>query len=103
MVVIRLARVGAKHEPKYRVTVADKKFAATKRFIEVVGHFNPTPRGKDVGLQLDMDKINDWIKKGAQPSERVHSLIRKFTGAPSTYVPTKTAPKKEKAAAAPKA
>lgn len=104
MVVIRLARVGAKHEPKYRVTVADKKFAATKRFIEVVGHFNPSPRGKDVGLQLDMDKINGWIKKGAQPSERVHSLIRKFTGAPSTYVPKPaSAPKKEKAAAAPKA
>jgi small subunit ribosomal protein S16 len=77
MVVIRLARFGAKHEPKYRVTVADKKFAATKRFIEVVGYFNPAPRGKEQGLTLDMVKINDWIKKGAQPSETVRSLIRK--------------------------
>jgi small subunit ribosomal protein S16 len=77
MVVIRLARFGSKHEPKYRVTVADKKFAATKRFIEVVGHFNPSPRGKEQGLVLEMDKINDWIKKGAQPSETVRSLIRK--------------------------
>ena len=82
MVVIRLARVGTKHEPKYRVTVADKKFHATKRFIEVVGHFNPTPRGKEKGLHLELDKIDSWIKKGAQPSERVRSLIRKFSAAP---------------------
>jgi small subunit ribosomal protein S16 len=81
MVVIRLARVGTKHEPKYRVTVADKKFHATKRFIEVVGHFNPTPRGKDKGLHLELDKIDAWIKKGAQPSERVRSLMRKFQAA----------------------
>ena len=81
MVVIRLARVGTKHEPKYRVTVADKKFHATKRFIEVVGHYNPTPRGKEKGLHLEIDKIDSWIKKGAQPSETVRSLIRKFKGA----------------------
>lgn len=81
MVVIRLARVGTKHEPKYRVTVADKKFHATKRFIEVVGHYNPSPRGKEAGLHLELDKIDSWIKKGAQPSETVRSLIRKFQGA----------------------
>lgn len=77
MVVIRLARFGSKHEPKYRVTVADQRFAATKRFIEVVGYYNPSPRGKEQGLSLDMEKINSWIKKGAQPSETVRSLIRR--------------------------
>ena len=99
MVVIRLARCGAKHEPKYRVTVADQRYSATKRFIEVVGHFNPTPRGKDIGLHLEMEKIEAWIKKGAQPSERVHSLIRKFTGAVSPNVGKVHAVPKKKTAA----
>lgn len=78
MVVIRLARVGTKHVPKYRVTVADQRYAPTGRFIEVVGYFNPNPSGKEKGLTLDMEKVNSWIKKGAQPTERVRSLIRKF-------------------------
>jgi small subunit ribosomal protein S16 len=78
MVVIRLARFGTKHLPRYRVTIADQKYAATGRHIEVVGHFNPKPLGKDPGLVLEMDKINAWIKKGAQPTERVRTLLRKY-------------------------
>jgi small subunit ribosomal protein S16 len=78
MVVIRLARFGSKHDAQYRVTVADQKYAATGRFLEIVGQFNPSPKGKAKGLVLDMDKINAWVKKGAQPTERVQSLIRKF-------------------------
>jgi small subunit ribosomal protein S16 len=78
MVVIRLARFGTKHLPKYRVTVADQKYAATGRYLEIVGYFNPKPLGKDKGVQLEMDKINTWIKKGAKPTERVRTLIRKF-------------------------
>lgn len=78
MVVIRLARYGTKHLPKYRVTVADQKYAAKGRFLEIVGQYNPTPKGKDKELLLDLEKINHWIKKGAQPTERVRSLIRKF-------------------------
>lgn len=78
MVVIRLARFGTKHLPRYRVTVADQKYAATGRFIEIVGHYNPKPLGKDAAIQLEMDKINTWIKKGAQPTDRVRTLIRRF-------------------------
>jgi small subunit ribosomal protein S16 len=78
MVVIRLARFGTKHVPKYRITVADQKYAATGRFLEVVGVYNPKPMGKDQELILDMAKIQTWMKKGAQPTERVRSLIRKF-------------------------
>ena len=77
MVVIRLARFGQTHMPKYRVTVADQRFAATGRFIEVVGHFNPFAKGQDKALELDMDKINGWIAKGAQPTTRVKSLMKK--------------------------
>lgn len=76
MVVIRLARFGKKHYPVYRVTVADSKYSLRGRYLEVVGHYNPAPRGQDKGLTLDMDKINAWIKKGAKPTDRVRSLIR---------------------------
>lgn len=78
MVVIRLARFGTKHLPRYRVTVADQKYAATGRFIEVVGTYNPKPSGKDKQLVLEMDRVKHWIGKGAQPTERVRTLLRNF-------------------------
>jgi small subunit ribosomal protein S16 len=77
MVVIRLARFGSKHNPQYRVTVADKRYAATGRFLEVVGNFNPSAEGKAVALDLKLDRINHWVKQGAQPTERVQVLIKK--------------------------
>lgn len=77
MVVIRLSRVGAKHRPKYRVTVADSRRAATAKFIEVLGYYNPAPQGTEKGLEIDMQKAQEWIKKGAQPTPRVKSLMKK--------------------------
>jgi len=82
MVVIRLARFGKKHSPRYRVTVADHRRWLGGKCIEVVGHYNPTPRGDEKGLEVDMDKIQAWINKGAQPSDRVKSLLRKAAAAP---------------------
>jgi len=79
MVVIRLARCGSTHRPKYRVTVADSRRAATGKFIEVVGIYNPSAQGKDPGLVMDLDKINGWIAKGAQPTKRVQSLMKKVS------------------------
>lgn len=81
MVVIRLARVGKKHSPKYRVTVADSRRWVNGKFIEVVGHYNPNPQGQDKEFDLNLEKIQDWIAKGAQPSDRVKSLLRKAQGA----------------------
>lgn len=77
MVVIRLTRVGSKHKPMYRVAVADSRRARGGRCIEVVGNYNPIPLGKAQELSLDMDKINFWISKGAQLSNRVKSLVKK--------------------------
>ncbi len=74
-VVIRLARFGSIHAPKYRVTVADKRFCRDGRFLEVIGQFNPNPRGKEVGLNIDVVKAKEWIKKGAQPTPTVKKLI----------------------------
>lgn len=78
MVVIRLSRGGAKKRPFYTVVVADKRRARDSRCIERVGYFNPIASGKDIPLHLEMERIQYWISKGAQPSDRVHTLIKNF-------------------------
>ncbi len=77
MVVIRLARLGAKKRPKYRVTVADSRFFRNGRFIEILGHYNPNPRGQEQEVTLDLEKVQSWVSKGAQPTDRVKKLIQK--------------------------
>lgn len=81
MVVIRLARFGTKHKPKYRITVADSRRPLGGKFIEVLGHYNPFPSGQDKGFACDIEKYNEWVKKGAQPTGRVKSLIKKQASA----------------------
>jgi small subunit ribosomal protein S16 len=76
MVVIRLARGGSKKRPKYRITVADSRQWVKGKFLEVIGNYNPAPRGTEKKLTIDLDKANAWIKLGAQPTERVRSLLR---------------------------
>lgn len=75
-VVIRLARFGTKHAPKYRVTVSDSRRYVTSQFLEILGTYNPTPKGKDQKVVLDLAKTEEWIKKGAQPSDRVKHVIK---------------------------
>ena len=76
MVVIRLARGGSKKRPFYHLTVADKRNARDARFIERVGFFNPVARGQEESLRLEQDRIDYWLSKGAQPSERVANLLK---------------------------
>lgn len=76
MVVIRLNRVGAKKAPKYRVTVADQRRSKSGRFVEVLGFYNPNPSQNEKGLELDLGKVQEWVRKGAQPTLRVKSLIK---------------------------
>jgi small subunit ribosomal protein S16 len=71
---IRLARVGSKKNPIYRVVVADARSPRDGRFIEIVGRYNPQTNPSTI--QLDEDKIKDWISKGAQPSDTVKRLMR---------------------------
>ncbi|QDK37893.1 30S ribosomal protein S16 [Bdellovibrio sp. NC01] len=75
-VVIRLARMGSKHDPKYRITVADSRRYVTGKFLDILGTYNPTPRGADKKVELDLVKVQDWIKKGAQPTDRVKHVIK---------------------------
>ena len=74
MLAIRLARFGAKKKPTYRVVVIDKERARNSRSIEVVGHYNPI--AKPAQVQLDRDRIEHWIKNGAQPSDTVTRLLK---------------------------
>ena len=76
MLVIRLARTGSKHNPKYRVAVADSRKPVKGRFIELIGYFDPL--SKDKKAVIDKEKYQLWLKKGAQPSSRVRSLFTKL-------------------------
>ncbi len=76
MVVIRLARGGAKDSPFYHVVVTDSRNSRDGRYIERLGFFNPMARGQEEKLRIDLERIEHWKSKGAQPSERVAKLIK---------------------------
>ena len=73
MVVIRLSRVGKKNSPAYRVVVAEKRRAVKRKFIEIIGHYNPTLKPKE--LKINADRASFWLEKGAQPSNTVRNLM----------------------------
>lgn len=76
MVKIRLSRGGAKGRPFYHIVVTDQRSPRDGRNIERVGFFNPVAAGKDVRLQLDADRVNAWVGKGAQMSDKVRALLK---------------------------
>ena len=76
MVVIRLSRGGSKKRPFYHLTVADQRNARDGRFIERVGFFNPVARGQEERLRIEQERVDYWVSKGAQPSDRVAALLK---------------------------
>ncbi len=74
-VTIRMSRHGAKKKPFYRIVVSDRRSPRDGRYIEQVGTYDP--RAKTGGVKLDREKIDGWIKKGAQPSQTVSELIKR--------------------------
>jgi len=72
-VKIRLKRIGAKKDPYYRIVVADARSPRDGRFVEELGNYDPMSKK----LVVDGDKALDWIKKGAQPTETVRSLLKR--------------------------
>lgn len=77
MVVIRLSRCGTRHRPKYRVTVADSRFSAKGRFIEIIGQYDVLGKSKKDAFQIDIEKYKKWLAQGAQSSQTLRSLIKK--------------------------
>jgi small subunit ribosomal protein S16 len=78
MVTIRLTRRGAKNQPFYHVMVTDSRVRQGGASLEQVGFFNPVARGKEVKLKLELDRIDHWLKLGAQQSDRVRTLVKGY-------------------------
>ncbi len=76
MVTIRLSRHGAKRAPFYHVVAADSRAKRDGRNLEKMGFFNPVARGQEERLRLDLEKIQAWVDKGAQLSDRVKTLVK---------------------------
>lgn len=73
-VKIRLTRIGKKNSPKYRIVVTDEKRKRDGKYIEKIGFYDPIP--EPYVLKIDKEKLNNWLKKGAQPSEGVRKLLK---------------------------
>ena len=74
MVKIKLSRTGKKNEPHFRIVVAEAKSKLSGEYVENLGHYNP--RSKQ--FVLNKESFDAWVKKGAQPTETVSSLVKKF-------------------------
>jgi small subunit ribosomal protein S16 len=102
-----MARAGTKKRPFYHIVAADSRFPRDGRFIERLGYFNPLlPKDNAERLKLDLDKVKDWMKKGAQPTDRIMRFLdaagvakRKARNNPQKSVPRKERKAQAEAAA----
>jgi small subunit ribosomal protein S16 len=86
MLAIRLRRAGSKKRPFFRVVVADSRAARDSSFVEILGHYNP--RSKPAIVEVNTERVDHWLKLGAQPSDSVRTLIaRHLTPKPIVAVP----------------
>ncbi len=76
MLKIKLVRFGKKHQPSYRIVVAEAKSKLNGKYLEKVGFYNPLTEPHTV--RLDKQKYISWTEKGAQPTERVRSLVKRL-------------------------
>jgi len=79
MVVIRLSRGGSKKRPFYHFAVSDSRRARDSRYLEKLGFFNPGARGQQERIRLDTERLDFWIGRGAQMSDRVKSLVKNYS------------------------
>lgn len=87
MVRIRLARGGAKKRPFYHIVVTDRRNGRDARYLERVGFFNPIAKGGETRLHILNDRVDYWLGKGAQQSERVASLRKQYKETQETPAP----------------
>jgi len=85
MVAIRLRRAGSKKRPFFRVVVTDSRAARDSSFVEILGHYSP--RTRPAVVQVDMERVNYWLQKGAQPSDSVRTLIARHLTAGAAAAP----------------
>ncbi len=75
MLKIRLRRLGAKKAPFYRIVVAESRYARDGRFVEEIGTYNPLVEPAEI--KVDLEKAEEWMKKGAQPTDTVKVILKK--------------------------
>ena len=93
---MRLTRMGAKKSPFYRIVVADSVTSRDGKCIDVVGHYNPTAQPAEI--VVNVEKAQDWLSKGVQPTETVKALLQQAGAIEKSakLSPSKTNPKKKK-------
>lgn len=74
MLKIRLVRIGKRKQPHYRVVVADSKMPRNGRHVDLLGHYNP--RTEPSTVKIDTERAQEWLQKGAQPTDRVRKLLK---------------------------
>jgi small subunit ribosomal protein S16 len=79
MVVIRLSRAGTKKVPFYHLVVADQRKPRDGRFIERVGYYDAVAKGRATKIELNKERLEYWVSKGAQPSPRVKHVLKEYT------------------------
>jgi small subunit ribosomal protein S16 len=77
VVVIRMARGGAKNRPFYSIVVADSRMPRDGRFIERIGFYNPKSAENEPRYRIALDRVDHWVRQGAQPSDAVRKLIKR--------------------------
>jgi small subunit ribosomal protein S16 len=80
MLAIRLRRMGSKKRPYFRVVVTDSRTARDSSFVEVLGHYDP--RTKPERLEIRRDRLEHWVKVGAQPSDSIRTLVKRLPPVP---------------------
>jgi small subunit ribosomal protein S16 len=80
MVVIRLRRAGSKKRPFFRVVVTDSRTARDSSFVEILGYYNP--RTRPAIVKIDKERVEHWMRKGAQPSDSVRTLMARHLTPP---------------------
>jgi small subunit ribosomal protein S16 len=88
MLRMRLRRVGARHQPSYRIVVADSRAARDGAFVDHIGHYNP--RTDPPTVVIDREKAEKWISQGARPSEAVERMLRNLDSAEAEPAETQT-------------
>jgi small subunit ribosomal protein S16 len=87
MVTIRLSRGGAKKRPFYHIVATDKRNRRDGRYLERLGFFNPIAGPAEEKLRIDVGRVDYWLGQGAQPSERVASLLKSYRVKEAAPVP----------------
>jgi len=78
MVIIRFSRAGMLKRPFYHIVVTDSRNRRDGRYIERVGYYNPIASGADLSTAIKLDRVDYWLSKGAQTSETVANLLKKY-------------------------